>query len=79
VTGRADVLADGGECNVCGEYAAERLVIRIIEQGSGPGGSAFGCVPCARREAARKWAPDWLRANVAALDVTAPGHLRSTG
>jgi hypothetical protein len=79
VTGRADVLAYGGECNVCRKYAAERLVIRIMEQNSGPGGSAFGCLPCARREAGRPSAPGWLRANLAAVDATASRRLRSMG
>lgn len=65
-----------GECNLCGEHSSVRVTVRLIEQNSGPGGSAFACPPCARCEAAKPHAPDWLRANVAALDAPAPRHLR---
>lgn len=66
----------GGECNRCHEYSPERIVIRLIEQGSGPGASAFACPPCARREAAKPHAPDWLRNKIAALDAPPERHLR---
>lgn len=79
MTSREDVICPGGECCLCHEYSPERIVVRLIEQGSGPGGSAFACVPCARREAAKPHAPGWLRAKVTVLDAPAPRHLRSVG
>lgn len=77
MTGRESVVCPGGECCLCRRHAPERIVVRIIEQGSGPGASAFACPPCARAEAAKPHAPGWLRANVTALDAPPPRHLRA--
>lgn len=79
MTGRDSVLCPGGECNLCHAHSPDRLVVRLIEQGSGPGASAFACPPCARREAGKPHAPAWLRANVATLDAPVPRRLRSVG
>lgn len=49
-----------GTCCRCGQRAAHRALIAIIETGSGPGGSAYACLPCAREYAATSLAPGWL-------------------
>ncbi|MFG3253886.1 hypothetical protein [Streptomyces sp. NPDC048172] len=38
----------------------QRALIAIIETGSGAGGSAYACLPCAREYAKTPLAPEWL-------------------
>ena len=49
-----------GECCRCERRVAWRALIAIIESGSGPGGSAYACLPCAREYATTPFAPVWL-------------------
>ncbi|RLL62460.1 hypothetical protein [Streptomyces sp. Z26] len=53
-------IQPGGECDRCHAWVDERVTIAIVETGSGPGGSAYGCLPCARIRATGPYAPDWL-------------------
>lgn len=54
-----------GMCCRCEAYVARRALIEIIETGSGPGGSAYACVPCAHDYARTPLAPDWLPVTIA--------------
>ncbi|GAA2084905.1 hypothetical protein GCM10009801_46340 [Streptomyces albiaxialis] len=54
------LLMNPGECCRCGLRVTRRALIAIIETGSGPGGSAYACLPCAREYATTPLAPEWL-------------------
>jgi hypothetical protein len=47
----------------------DAILVRVIDQGSGPGHGVFACPEHARAHAARPGAPDWLRRAVAAQDA----------
>lgn len=49
-----------GMCCRCDLWVTHRALIAIIETGSGPGGSAYACLPCARDYAKTPFAPHWL-------------------
>jgi hypothetical protein len=64
-----DPVAPGGYCARCGLLVPERVTIDYVEQGSGPGASVMGCLPCARALARQFFAPQWLKDAVATLDA----------
>lgn len=70
---RSELLTFAGQCDVCEEYAAERMTVAMVQGNSGPGWSKYGCVPCARLLAVSMFAPDWLREDVARLDAIEAG------
>lgn len=79
MTAAADVLAPGGECAICKELAEERLLVAVVEVGSGPGAMLYGCLPCARRRATSRFAPSWLAEDLAIIDAErAPGPRRTS-
>ncbi|AXK35649.1 hypothetical protein DVA86_26440 [Streptomyces armeniacus] len=73
MTAAAELLAPGGECAVCKEHADERVLVSLVEVGSGPGHSVHGCLPCARRRAASQFAPSWLAEDLAVIDAERGG------
>jgi len=77
VTARADLIAAAGECANCHEHAEERVTIRLVPGNSGPGWTQYGCLPCARTLARSRFAPQWLKKDVAVLDAPEPRHLRA--
>ncbi|WP_019356833.1 hypothetical protein [Streptomyces sp. AA1529] len=54
-----------GTCCRCGLPVRHRALIAIIETGSGPGGSAYACLPCARDYAKTSLAPEWIGETIA--------------
>ncbi|NSC22810.1 hypothetical protein FM076_17200 [Streptomyces albus subsp. chlorinus] len=54
-----------GTCCRCDLPVTHRALIAIIETGSGPGGSAYACLPCARDYAKTSLAPDWIGETIA--------------
>lgn len=77
MTGRDNILAGAGECARCHRQVPERMTVALMSGNSGPGWSQYGCVPCARILAKSRFAPGWLKADVAALDAPQPRHLRA--
>ncbi|MGH3313070.1 MAG: hypothetical protein ACRDP3_21205 [Streptomyces sp.] len=66
----------GGYCAWHKGQADDVAPAVVIEQGSGPGGSAYACLPCARRLAQRPDAPEMLTTAVAEMEARAdqPGQ-----
>jgi hypothetical protein len=64
-----ELLQPAGPCHQCDQPADERIIVRLIATNSGPGGTVLGCLPCARRLATWRTAPDWLADDVARLDA----------
>ncbi|MGP3978170.1 hypothetical protein ACTWQF_29965 [Streptomyces sp. 8N114] len=54
-----------GTCCRCDLPVRHRALIAIIETGSGPGGSAYACLPCARDYAKTSLAPEWIGETIA--------------
>ncbi len=54
-----------GFCCRCEEYVPRRVLVAIVEVNSGPGGSVYACLPCARVLARSPFAPDWVAEEVA--------------
>ncbi|KPC97019.1 hypothetical protein ADL27_01500 [Streptomyces sp. NRRL F-6602] len=54
-----------GTCCRCDLPVIHRALIAIIETGSGPGGSAYACLPCARDYAKTSLAPEWIGETIA--------------
>ncbi|WP_326807987.1 MULTISPECIES: hypothetical protein [unclassified Streptomyces] len=54
-----------GMCCRCDLRVTHRALIAIIETGSGPGGSAYACLPCAHDYAKTPLAPAWLSETIA--------------
>lgn len=65
----AELIAPAGECAVCKEHAHERVLVAVVESGSGPGGLVHGCLPCARTRARSPFAPAWLAEDLAVIDA----------
>lgn len=65
----SELLSPGGECAACKEHAEERVLIAVVEVGSGPGAILHGCLPCARTRARLRFAPAWLADGLAAIDA----------
>lgn len=63
------VTGPGGECCRCRENVAERIMVGIVEVGSGPSRSRDACIPCARIFARSPFAPTWLREDLDAYDA----------
>jgi hypothetical protein len=72
----AEILAPGGECAVCQAYVDERVLVGLVEVGSGPGHFVYGCLPCARRRARSRFAPTWLAEDLAVIDAERAHELR---
>ncbi|GAA2060884.1 hypothetical protein GCM10009801_02790 [Streptomyces albiaxialis] len=64
-------MTGGKRCARCGGATDEPVMIGAVEAGSGPGAIVYACPPCARSYAEKWYAPEWLRAELAARD--APG------
>ncbi|MGH3310161.1 MAG: hypothetical protein ACRDP3_06200 [Streptomyces sp.] len=59
----------GGYCAWHKGWAEDVALAAIIEQGSGPGGSAYVCLPCARFLAQRREVSELLKEAVAELEA----------
>ncbi|MGH3309100.1 MAG: hypothetical protein ACRDP3_00665 [Streptomyces sp.] len=66
----------GGYCAWHKGWAEDVALAVVIEQGSGPGGSAYACLPCARPLTQRHDAPEMLKQAVAEMEARAqqPGQ-----
>ncbi|AXK33481.1 hypothetical protein DVA86_13295 [Streptomyces armeniacus] len=69
MTAADELLSPGGECAVCKEQVDERVLVAVVEVGSGPGHLVHGCLPCARARARSPFAPPWLAEDLAAIDA----------
>lgn len=69
MTAAAELLSPGGECVICKQHAGERVLVAVVEVGSGPGGMLYGCLPCARTRARSRFAPSWLAEDLAVIDA----------
>lgn len=69
MTAADELLSPAGECAVCKEHAHERMLIAVVESGSGPGGLVYGCLPCARLRARSPFAPAWLAEELTLIDA----------
>lgn len=57
-----------GYCSWCRSGAEDVVLVSVIEQGSGPGGGVYACLPCARTLVDRRDASAWYKAEVAAME-----------
>lgn len=60
---------NAGLCCRCEEHVHRRVLVAIIEANSGPGGSLYACLPCARHLARSTFAPDWLSEEIARAEA----------
>lgn len=60
-----------GHCAVHGRWADDVVLVTAHEGGSGWGGGAYACLPCARQLAHYSGASDWLRQQVEAMEARA--------
>lgn len=65
----ADGLVSPGHCVVCARHVADSMAVAYVESGSGPGGIVEACLAHARELAAYTGAPQWLKDDLATLDV----------
>ncbi|AXK31355.1 hypothetical protein DVA86_00535 [Streptomyces armeniacus] len=72
----AELIAPAGECAVCKEQVQERLLVAVVEVGSGPGALVYGCLPCARTRARSPFAPPWLAEDLAVIDAERGGEAK---
>jgi hypothetical protein len=57
-------------CGLCDDYSEGKMLVKIIETGSGPGAGIYACpTPCAQRWARRPFAPDWLVDDLRAMGL----------
>ncbi|SCK37140.1 hypothetical protein H181DRAFT_03137 [Streptomyces sp. WMMB 714] len=57
-----------GHCSWHGGFSWDVVLVHVIEQGSGPGGGVYACLPCARPLAKRRDASDFLREQIEAME-----------
>lgn len=60
-----------GHCSWHDGWADDVVLVHVVETGSGPGGGARACLPCARPLLARSHVPDRLHEQVAAMEARA--------
>jgi hypothetical protein len=60
----------GRHCCLCEATEGEKILVQIIERGSGPGWSLYACpTPCAQEYASRTYAPEWLQKDLAKMGL----------
>jgi hypothetical protein len=58
---------------LCELTQGEKVLVQVIESGSGPGWGLYACPsPCAQEYATRSYAPDWLQDDLRKLGLWPP-------